>query len=62
MEKVKRSNNEMENGATLSLMATLWAAADKLRHNMDAAEYKHVVLGLIFLKYIERRSTQKILR
>jgi type I restriction enzyme M protein len=31
---------------------TLWAAADKLRSNMDAAEYKHVVLGLIFLKYI----------
>ena len=30
----------------------MWAAADKLRNNMDAAEYKHVVLGLIFLKYI----------
>ena len=30
---------------------TLWAAADKLRSNMDAAEYKHVVLGLIFLKF-----------
>lgn len=30
----------------------LWAAADKLRKNMDAAEYKHIVLGLIFLKYI----------
>ena len=29
---------------------TLWAAADKLRANMDAAEYKHLVLGLIFLK------------
>lgn len=34
------------------LKKTLWAAADKLRSNMDAAEYKHVVLGLIFLKYI----------
>ena len=32
MAKVKRSNNEMKKGATLSLMATLWAAADKLRH------------------------------
>lgn len=32
--------------------ATLWKTADKLRNNMDAAEYKHVVLGLIFLKYI----------
>ncbi len=31
---------------------TLWATADKLRSNMDAAEYKHIVLGLIFLKYI----------
>lgn len=30
----------------------LWTAADKLRNNMDAAEYKHVALGLIFLKYI----------
>lgn len=30
----------------------LWQSADKLRSNMDAAEYKHVVLGLIFLKYI----------
>ena len=37
-------NNELER--------TLWAAADKLRNNMDAAQYKHVVLGLIFLKYI----------
>jgi type I restriction enzyme M protein len=34
------------------LEARLWAAADMLRNNMDAAEYKHVVLGLIFLKYI----------
>ena len=34
------------------LEKTLWQAADKLRNNMDAAEYKHVVLGLIFLKYI----------
>jgi type I restriction enzyme M protein len=30
----------------------LWAAADKLRKNIDAAEYKHVVLGLLFLKYV----------
>ncbi|WMY08669.1 class I SAM-dependent DNA methyltransferase [Paraburkholderia phenoliruptrix] len=43
------------------LKKTLWAAADKLRSSMDAAEYKHIVLGLIFLKYIsdafdERRT------
>lgn len=36
----------------LELKKTLWQAADKLRNNMDAAKYKHVVLGLIFLKYI----------
>ena len=36
----------------LNLEATLWAAADKMRGHMDAAEYKHVVLGLVFLKYI----------
>lgn len=35
-----------------SIEKTLWEAADKLRKNIDAAEYKHVVLGLIFLKYI----------
>ena len=40
------------NGAPLGFEAKLWAAADALRNNMDAAEYKHVVLGLIFLKYI----------
>ncbi len=34
------------------LEKTLWKSADKLRKNMDAAEYKHIVLGLIFLKYI----------
>lgn len=37
---------------TQELQKTLWATADKLRDNMDAAEYKHVVLGPIFLKYI----------
>jgi len=35
-----------------SIETAMWAAADKLRKNIDAAEYKHVVLGLIFLKYI----------
>lgn len=37
---------------SLGFEQKLWQAADKLRNNMDAAEYKHVVLGLIFLKYI----------
>ena len=36
---------------------TLWATADKLRANMDAAEYKHLVLGLIFIKYISDSFT-----
>lgn len=62
MARGRRSNNPKTNGATLGFEATLWAAADKLRNNMDAAEYKHVVLGLIFLKYIsdafEERHTQ----
>jgi type I restriction enzyme M protein len=40
------------NGANLGFENELWRAADALRSNMDAAEYKHVVLGLIFLKYI----------
>jgi type I restriction enzyme M protein len=38
--------------ATIGFEAKLWLTADKLRNNMDASEYKHVVLGLIFLKYI----------
>jgi type I restriction enzyme M protein len=38
--------------ANLGFEAKLWAAADALRNNIDAAEYKHVILGLIFLKYI----------
>jgi len=36
---------------------TLWATADKLRTNMDAAEYKHIVLGLVFLKYVSDAFT-----
>jgi type I restriction enzyme M protein len=39
-------------GANLGFEQKTWQAADKLRNNMDTAEYKHVVLGLIFLKYI----------
>ncbi len=37
------------NGAELGFEQTLWAAADKLRGHLDAAEYKNVVLGFIFL-------------
>ena len=48
-----RSNKSSGNSsANIGFEQKLWLAADKLRSNMDAAEYKHVVLGLIFLKYI----------
>ncbi len=47
-----RSSAKNNSTANLGFEAKLWLAADKLRNNMDAAEYKHVVLGLIFLKYI----------
>ncbi len=40
------------NGANLGFESKLWEMADKMRGHMDASEYKHVVLGLIFLKYI----------
>ena len=52
MAPKKKNGTEKPNSGPLGFEATLWAAADKLRNNMDAAEYKHVVLGLIFLKYI----------
>lgn len=45
-QQAKKANGD------LGFEGKLWAAADALRNNMDAAEYKHVVLGLIFLKYI----------
>jgi type I restriction enzyme M protein len=53
------SKNGRASSAKLSLEVTLWAAADKLRGNMDAAEYKHVALGLIFLKYISDRFEER---
>jgi type I restriction enzyme M protein len=48
----KASTKPATTTATIGFEAKLWLTADKLRNNMDAAEYKHVVLGLIFLKYI----------
>src|SRR5450631_3131685 len=47
-----KSPSAKDSSANLGFEAKLWLTADKLRNNMDAAEYKHVVLGLIFLKYI----------
>jgi type I restriction enzyme M protein len=46
------ARNNDDKTASLGFEDKLWAAADVLRNNMDPAEYKHVVLGLIFLKYI----------
>ncbi len=43
---------KQNNKAVIGFEEKLWSAADKMRNNMDPAEYKHVVLGLIFLKYI----------
>ena len=57
MPRGKKNGNEST--ATVGFEAQLWAAADALRNNMDAAEYKHVVLGLIFLKYISDAFEEK---
>ena len=51
MDEIRNNDSELEK--------KLWKAADKLRSNMDAAEYKHVVLGLIFLKYISDSFQEK---
>ena len=48
----QRSTSPTNDGATVGYEARLWQMADALRGSMDAAEYKHVVLSLIFLKYI----------
>lgn len=47
------------NSADLGFEKKIWDAADKLRGNIDASEYKHVVLGLIFLKYISDSFEEK---
>lgn len=52
MAKTKTAADAKKDAKVEPLEKQLWKAADKLRKNIDAAEYKHVVLGLIFLKYI----------
>jgi len=54
-----KSNPSGSSGSALGFESVLWATADKLRGNLDAAEYKHVVLGLIFLKYISDAFAEK---
>src|SRR3989338_8421821 len=51
--------SEIKGSVKLGFEQTLWATADKLRGHMDAAEYKHVALGLIFLKYISDAFGEK---
>lgn len=51
-DKTNTRNGKNGNSANLGFEEKLWAAADKMRGHMDPAEYKHVALGLIFLKYI----------
>lgn len=48
-----------DNTAEIGFEEQIWKAADKFRGNMDASEYKHVVLGLIFLKYISDKFNQR---
>ncbi len=59
MAKAKRAKEGTTTGAVLGFEEKLWLAADKLRGSMDAAEYKHVVLGLVFLKYISDAFDQR---
>jgi type I restriction enzyme M protein len=55
----KGNSQKPANGSALDFEAQLWAAADKMRGHMDASEYKHVCLGLIFLKYISDAFEEK---
>ncbi|HVU70445.1 MAG TPA: class I SAM-dependent DNA methyltransferase, partial [Ktedonobacteraceae bacterium] len=59
MSRGNAGEPKKNNGANLGFEEKLWQAADKLRGHMDAAEYKHVVLGLIFLKYISDAFEEK---
>src|SRR6266404_5012292 len=55
----KGNNQKQSSDSGLNFEAQLWAAADKMRGHMDASEYKHVCLGLIFLKYISDAFEEK---
>ena len=60
MARSTKGRGTRNNGrGDLGFEATLWQAADKLRGNLDSGEYKHVVLGLIFLKYISDAFEEK---
>ena len=57
--KVKKTKNKKEKVSNSTFEAELFKAADKLRANMEPSDYKHVVLGLIFLKYISDKFDAK---
>lgn len=59
MAGINYSRPSGNTGGGLDFEAQLWAAADKMRGHMDASEYKHVALGLIFLKYISDAFEEK---
>jgi len=59
MGRARKRAGANGNGANIGYEEKLWAAADKLRGHMDASEYKHIVLGLIFLKYISDSFQEK---
>jgi type I restriction enzyme M protein len=59
MAKRSSTSPKQNNGANLGFEQKLWQAADKMRGHMDASEYKHVVLGLIFLKYVSDAFEEK---
>jgi type I restriction enzyme M protein len=59
MPRPANNNSKADSAANLGFETKLWAAADKMRGHMDASEYKHVVLGLIFLKYISDAFEEK---
>ena len=50
--RVRQQTGSEDNGATTGYESQLWQMADALRGSMDASDYKHVVLGLLFLKYV----------
>jgi len=59
LARKQNTKAKYETGATLGFDEKLWAAADKMRSYMDSAEYRHVVLGLIVLKYISDAFEEK---
>ncbi len=58
-EEPKKKGRAKKSGPTKTLEQTLWEAADKMRGNLEAGEYKHVVLGLVFLKYVSDAFTER---